>query len=439
MAESRFTQTVSPPDAGRYLRLPFDVPAGIERLEVHYGYPRRGGSRAPGAGASAEEAADADNVVDLGILDEAGRVRGWSGSERGEVFITPSAATPGYHAGEIREGRWTLLLGLYRISSPLSISVVVRLTEKRRVLLAGDFHLHTVHSDGDYTPAEVMEFSRRAGLEVIALTDHNSTEQNLAAADGSGLIVIPGMEYTNYRGHASFFFPEPGARFTEDPFCESAEAMIAVFEAARSRGALISINHPMCSTCPWTFGFDGVPFDLVEVWNGIMKLSEMQAIAWWHAQLAAGRRIAAVGGSDTHRHELLRSYGGPTTFVYAAGRSASDVLEGMRAGRSFITFTPAGPRPELTVDEAGIGDEADADGPREGRVRVDRAAAGDLVRVLDREGRQEWRVERAGRFSARFRARPDAGFYRAEGYRELAPGITLLAALTNPVYVGRER
>ncbi|MGN8963504.1 PHP domain-containing protein [Bariatricus sp. HCP28S3_D3] len=36
-----------------------------------------------------------------------------------------------------------------------------------------DLHLHTINSDGDNTPDEVIRLAAQEGLQVIALTDHN--------------------------------------------------------------------------------------------------------------------------------------------------------------------------------------------------------------------------------------------------------------------------
>jgi hypothetical protein len=306
---------------------------------------------------------------------------------------------------------------------------------KRRVLLAGDFHLHTIHSDGSDTPAEVIALCEKAGMDVIALVDHNNTEQNFDAPRSGKLVILSGMEYTNYRGHASFLFPDAHARFDQDPFSNTFEEMVGVFAKARAEGALICINHPMCDTCPWTFGWEGVPFDLVEVWNGPMKGSELKAIRWWHDLLVRGRRIAVIGGSDTHRPDPLRGCGGPTTFFRANSRARADILEGLRAGRSSISCSRNGPQPDLSIGDALVGDTATAAAELPGTVAVRRANAGDLVRVLDRTGTREWRVTRSGDFSARFHARHDAGFYRVEVWREPSPGMSVLAALTNPVYV----
>lgn len=60
-----------------------------------------------------------------------------------------------------------------------------------------DLHAHSNVSDGTETPAEVMAAAAAAGLNVIALTDHDSTdgweEASHAAAD-NGVALVPGME-----------------------------------------------------------------------------------------------------------------------------------------------------------------------------------------------------------------------------------------------------
>ena len=60
-----------------------------------------------------------------------------------------------------------------------------------------DLHAHSNVSDGTETPAEVMAAAAAAGLNVIALTDHDSTdgwaEASRAAVD-NGVALVPGME-----------------------------------------------------------------------------------------------------------------------------------------------------------------------------------------------------------------------------------------------------
>lgn len=60
-----------------------------------------------------------------------------------------------------------------------------------------DLHLHSTASDGILTPTELVQVALDKGIEVIALTDHDTTdgvEEALEAARGTNLTVIPGVE-----------------------------------------------------------------------------------------------------------------------------------------------------------------------------------------------------------------------------------------------------
>jgi hypothetical protein len=78
-----------------------------------------------------------------------------------------------------------------------------------------DLHLHTTHSDGDYTPAEVVDLARRSGLAAIAVTDHDTTCGVAAARSAAGerLEVIAGVEVTAEHGgrevHLLGYFVRP--------------------------------------------------------------------------------------------------------------------------------------------------------------------------------------------------------------------------------------
>ncbi|MFL5339945.1 MAG: PHP domain-containing protein [Gemmataceae bacterium] len=63
-----------------------------------------------------------------------------------------------------------------------------------------DLHIHTHHSDGMFSPEEVVRRARQRGLGAIAITDHDTTA-GCAAGRADGLEVIPGVEITcDYRG-----------------------------------------------------------------------------------------------------------------------------------------------------------------------------------------------------------------------------------------------
>jgi hypothetical protein len=418
-------------ERGSYVRLPFDVPEGLEAIDLEYSYPRYRTEERPEGRLRAET-----SIIDLGLIDQAGRLRGWSGSERSSVSVSATSATPGYTIGAIRPGRWAVALGLYRLEVPVEVVVTIRLVEKREILLVGDLHVHTTNSDGACGTAELVELCAREGLDFVALTDHNSTRQNDEVGGIGGITVIPGMEYTNYRGHANLFFRSGRDRFDRDLFSGSFEEMKATLDAAREMGAVVSLNHPHCSSCPWTFGFEGFRFDMVEVWNGTGSPGDTRAVQWWHGRLSRGERLPAVGGSDFHRHEIFRSLGGPATFVHAASRSEEDILAALLAGRSFISFSRSGPFVDLRIAGRGLGQSVPRGAAGEGLLSVREARSGDRILLLDGRGRSEERlVPFDGEYSAPFAVADDAVFYRMELWRRHPAGLPLLYALSNPVYL----
>lgn len=72
-------------------------------------------------------------------------------------------------------------------------------------VLEGDFHVHTTLSDGSLTPLGVARQAERHGLDVIALTEHNSSLPGAVARAWSrlrgGPIVLRGEEVTSSRFH----------------------------------------------------------------------------------------------------------------------------------------------------------------------------------------------------------------------------------------------
>lgn len=63
-----------------------------------------------------------------------------------------------------------------------------------------DLHAHSTASDGTATPAELVRAAADAGLDVVALTDHDTVAGLAAARDAlpDGLTLVPGIELSAY-------------------------------------------------------------------------------------------------------------------------------------------------------------------------------------------------------------------------------------------------
>ncbi|MGI8734064.1 MAG: CehA/McbA family metallohydrolase [Pyrinomonadaceae bacterium] len=361
----------------RYMYIPFDVPPHAVRISVTYQYDRANGA----------------NTIDIGLFDARSTgsdtdprgFRGWSGGRRSEFFISRDEATPGYMPGKMPAGRWRIILGLYRVA-PAGVDVSLKVTietagsgssrpnaelrtphsttralptpvaDSRGSLQssvkqkagghgarwwAGDLHMHTVHSDGNWTVAELISSARQTGLDFIVITDHNTASHHEEIDRlGQGFrqpLVLRGEEITTYGGHTNAWgLPaKTWIDFRTHPGDEPRISQIAA--AAHRAGALVSINHPfaLCGGCAWSYDVAARNFDAIEVWNGPWDLTDEPALKMWDRILQSGRRITAIASSDSHRPDT--PIGKPATHVAAATLNQPSLLEAMRQGHAYLS------------------------------------------------------------------------------------------------------
>jgi hypothetical protein len=218
---------------------------------------------------------------------------------------------------------------------------------RRRAWYRGDCHVHTARSvGGELTPAQVAAAARAAGLDFIAVTEHNTTAAHDAWGPlaGDDLLVILGRETTTPTGHWLALGLENGPA-VEGPDSTSAQPMTLPDQVAQVRraGGLCVVAHPYAPYPSGTFDHPFDEFDLVEVWNGQWtsdlpwNADNEAALADWgnglSADLHSGRWRPAIGNSDTH---LAGQIALPHSVVLASELSTAAVLTGLRAGRSWI-------------------------------------------------------------------------------------------------------
>ena len=142
-------------------------------------------------------------------------------------------------------------------------TTLCQLLARPRLAGRADLHLHTTHSDGTYTPAELVDLARRSGLAAIAVTDHDTLAGILptrTAAAGFGLEIIAGVEIScEYEGrelHLLAYFVA-----LDDPALNAAleavrrdrvERFRAMVERLRLLG--VSVDEKELLTIPDTLG-----------------------------------------------------------------------------------------------------------------------------------------------------------------------------------------
>lgn len=102
-----------------------------------------------------------------------------------------------------------------------------------------DLHAHSNRSDGTLPPAEVIALAARRDLAGVALTDHDTfdgLDEAASAADGIGLDLVPGIEFSAEYGDASLHI----LGYWLDPDDEAVNAELDRLTATRlRRGELI--------------------------------------------------------------------------------------------------------------------------------------------------------------------------------------------------------
>jgi hypothetical protein len=375
-----------------YFEIPFVVPAGTHRVSVDFHYTGK------------EERA----TLDLGIADPE-RFRGQSGGNKSHFTLSETDATPSYLPGAIPAGKWRLLIAApnMRSNTVSHYRAEIRFNDRGedasftahplaigRRWYRGDLHMHTAHSDGscpsqsgNMVPCPLyltVQTAAARGLDFIAITDHNTDSQYDSMRElqlyYDRLLLIPGREMTTFRGHFNVFGV---TQFIDYRVAQGGLDLNAMLRDAKSKGGIASVNHAespggeVCMGCRWEppADLDMNLFAAVEVINGGRVM--FSSAKYWDAQLRDGHRLSAVGGSDSHNAtsppKPPGSIGWPTTVVEADELSVPAILDGIRAGRTFVDLTAS--------HDKQIDFEAEADGAHARMGETLRTAAGASLQV----------------------------------------------------------
>ncbi|HSK09400.1 MAG TPA: CehA/McbA family metallohydrolase, partial [Vicinamibacterales bacterium] len=177
----------------------------------------------------------------------------------------------------------------------------------------GNTHAHTLNSDGDSAPDEVVRWYREQRYHFLVVTDHNLVTPvdglNAAFAFEDQFLVIAGEEITDRAGGKPVHVNALGVRTAIPPQggASVAEALQRDVAAAQAAGAPAQINHPNFG---WAVAASDVPASpvplLLEIFNGHPQVNNLGggdapgAEGLWDDWLSSGRTVFAVASDDTH-------------------------------------------------------------------------------------------------------------------------------------------
>ncbi|GGM42466.1 phosphatase [Longimycelium tulufanense] len=201
-----------------------------------------------------------------------------------------------------------------------------------------DLHVHSTASDGTETPAEVVRTAADGGLDVIALTDHDTTAgwAEAAAALPAGLRLVPGAELSclapDGRGGevpvhllAYLFDPESPAVVAEQIRlqAERRTRLRRMAERMANDGFPIDVDQLMAELPPTaTAGRPHLARALLEA--GVVSTVDEA----FERYLASGGPYY-LGRTDTPVHraiDMINAAGGATVLAHAFARARGPVV-----------------------------------------------------------------------------------------------------------------
>lgn len=210
----------------------------------------------------------------------------------------------------------------------------------------GDFHGHTIFSDGHNSISEASEILIKQGMDFMAMTEHNCMAFGLPSLP---CLAVPSFELTLPVGHINIHGVKKIAALYELlPKAQNYEEFLELALSYFTPDCNLSLNHMFME--PWHFTYEDFDLSKLNTLEVICDPSYKtapaandKAVYFLDFLWNKGYCIYGIGGSDSHlkidefnEGALEPSiYGDPATYVYCKGLSVQNVLEGVQKGHCY--------------------------------------------------------------------------------------------------------
>jgi hypothetical protein len=212
---------------------------------------------------------------------------------------------------------------------------------------SADLHHHADQAEAVTPPADLARSELAAGLDVLFVSDHDSTVNHRALqtiADRRGVPFLPSVELSASWGHFNAYPLTLGEKLAVDTGTATVQQLFA--EARRLGALVIQVNHPFIPYGYFTSVAAGVApggfdpdFDLLEI-NASAPDDDMKVVRRLWEYWNEGRRYYLSAGTDTHDVWNEES-GRLRVFAHPDGPlSAATFAEALKAGHAYVSHGP---------------------------------------------------------------------------------------------------
>ena len=213
---------------------------------------------------------------------------------------------------------------------------------------AADLHHHADQAEAVTPPRELARSELAAGLDVLFVSDHDSTINTGALrqiALARNICFVAGIELSPSWGHFNAYPLAPGATLALDT---STANVAQIFAEARREGSLaLQVNHPYIPYGYFASLESGVApggfnagFDLIEINSAVSDADNSKALSRAWSFWNDGKRYYLSAGSDTHDVWNEES-GRVRAYVHPDGPpDPQHFVAALEAGHAYVTFGP---------------------------------------------------------------------------------------------------
>jgi hypothetical protein len=212
---------------------------------------------------------------------------------------------------------------------------------------SADLHHHADQAEAVTPPADLARSQLAAGLDLLFVSDHDSSVNHAALqaiADKRRIPFIPGIELSASWGHFNAYPLLLGRPLGIDTATATIDDIIK--EARRQGAIVIQVNHPFIPYGYFTSVRDGVApggfnpaFDLIEI-NAAAPADDVKVLRTLWNFWNAGHRYYLTAGTDTHDVWHDES-GAVRTFAHIDGQVTAEAFaRSLKDGHGYVTFGP---------------------------------------------------------------------------------------------------